>query len=121
MSRMLQKEAKESLMAQDRRASMLGIENISTIGRTRMENIIGCNKAITDHAKLLAHIDKQIKHLIAKHKTELPSVFADNHALMLEPPHTSGRRSAHTLSHRYRTRKQRKEDMMNKPTEDTCV
>ena len=93
--RTLQMEAKESLKAQERRASVLGIENIPTIGSARMDNIIGCNKAITTHAKMLTQLDKEIKHHIAKHNIDLPIVHVDSDEWLQEPTQATTRRHTH--------------------------
>ena len=71
-------------MAQERRASALGLEDIPFIGNTRMDNIIECNKAITTHLKLVGNIDKQIKKAMGKHKIELPVVYSNLQDSMTE-------------------------------------
>jgi hypothetical protein len=67
-----------------------------------MDNLLECNKSITAHNKLLGHLDKKIKKYLAKHKIDLPTVYADPNEGMTEQASTSTRRATTHKMHRCR-------------------
>ena len=69
IQRGLHKEMKESYRSQIGMAAALGMAiGTPTAGYSRMDNIMGCNQAIANHAKLLKQIQRRIKAGMTKQR-----------------------------------------------------